>query len=90
LLISLNKAFKIGFGLGANEVGVGWISQFGFQKKSQKNPKFRHGFSLQFAGFSNMTTTDVADQMERMTSFEYSFAYDLLKYKKLSLFSSNS
>jgi len=81
-----NKAFKIGFGLGANEVGIGWISQFGFQKTSQQNPRFRHGFSLQFAGFSNMTITDVSDQMERMTSFEYRFSYDLIKYKKLSLF----
>jgi len=81
-----NKTFKIGFGLAANEIGVGWISQFGFQKTSNHNPRFRHGFSVQFAGFSNMTITDVSDQMERMTSFEYRFTYDLIKYKKLSLF----
>lgn len=81
-----NKAFKIGFGLGANEVGLGWISQFGFQETSLNNPKFRHGFSLQLASFSNKMITDVSDQMECITSFEYRFAYDLLKYKKLSLF----
>lgn len=81
-----NKAYKIGFGLGINEIGIGWVSQFGYQKTSQYNPKFRYGFSLQLAGFSNKTITDVSDQMERMTSFEYRFSYDLLKYKKLSLF----
>ncbi len=81
-----NKTYNIGFGIGANEIGIGRIYQFGIQKTSKTNTKFRYGFMWQFASINNIFVTDVKDQMEHTTSLDYRLAYDLVKYKSISLF----
>ena len=81
-----NKTYNIGFGIGANEIGIGRVYQFGIQKTSKINSKFRYGFTGQFVSVTNIFVTDVKNQMEHTTSLDYRLAYDLVKYKSISLF----
>ncbi|GAA3982016.1 hypothetical protein [Hymenobacter antarcticus] len=83
------SSIKVGVGLGGNdgetETGLGVVYLIGYQKNFGQNEKLRVSPNLLHGEFSSAGINDVRDQFYRTTSLGINAAYDLVRYKSVSL-----
>ncbi|MBF9237910.1 hypothetical protein I2I05_10940 [Hymenobacter sp. BT683] len=85
-----NGAIKGGIGVGYNdtneEKGLGLISSIGYQKEFGAKHKLRINPNLLFGSFSSAGITDTRDQYYQMSALQVILAYDVIRFKSISLF----
>ncbi len=83
-------AIKTGIGFGINhtdeEIGVGTIYTFGYQKSYGEQERIRLSANLLAASFLSAIILDARDQYYRITSLGVNLSADVLRYKTVSLF----
>ena len=83
-------AIKSGIGVGYNdtnqEKGLGLVSSIGYQKSFGPKSKLRVNPNLLFGSFSSAGITDTRDQYYQMTALQIVLAYDVIRFKSISLF----
>ncbi|MCF6331760.1 MAG: hypothetical protein L3J11_00635 [Draconibacterium sp.] len=81
-----NESLKFGIGFGINEgnqeIGVGTIVSFGYQK-SIWNDRVRINPNIMTGNFRPFGITDTRDQYYRITTFGMNGYLDLIKYNEL-------
>lgn len=85
-------AVKLGIGVGYNdtnqEQGLGILSSIGYQKSFGPKSKLRINPNLLLGSFSSKGINDARDQYYQMSALQFVLAYDVIRFKSISLFAS--
>lgn len=82
---SIRTGIGIGMNEGQDEIGMGFVYSFGFQKSYGEQERLRLNPNVIVGGFAPLVITDTRDQFYRISTFGFNVHYDLIKYKAISI-----
>ncbi|MEO2064238.1 MAG: hypothetical protein ABGW97_14735 [Christiangramia sp.] len=82
---SLTTGIGFGYSEGKQESGFGLVYEIGYQRSFGRSNRFRFNPNLQYGGFLPFATTDMPDQLYRLSTLALDLHYDLARFKSLSL-----